>query len=197
MAVYLAYVRPFYEHLMVQVQGGGWSDHVWAETDRLTSVIARETASRLRERLTTLGYRHVAISIGRVSVGEQFASGYREEIGEVEEAEVEVEDALELSAARGEKMGVQRYGVPSDIIKHLSVRSMETFGPLSEPDCKTGTLLDKKPDKPEFYHLFSRLDRGSSDVFGVGSHWGLNHGDGVLPDYIKYIGSLQCNIISG
>lgn len=139
MAVYLAYVRPFREHLMVQLQGGGgWSDHVWAdangpwETDRLTAVIARETASRLGERLTTLDYRHVAISVGRVFVGEQFASGYREEIGEVEEPEVEVEDPLELSAARTEKMGVQRYGVPSDIIKHLSVRSMETFRPLSE-----------------------------------------------------------------
>ena len=138
MAVYCGYMRPFREHLMVQLQGKGWSDHVWAdangpwETDRLTSIITRETASRLGERLTTLDYRHAAISIGRVFVGEQFAHGYREEVGEVEEPQVEVEDALELHAGRGEKMGVQRYGVPSDVVKHLSIRSMETFRPLSE-----------------------------------------------------------------
>jgi len=137
MAVYSGYMRPFREHLMVQLQGKGWSDHVWAdangpwETDRLTSII-RETASRLGERLTTLDYRHAAISIGRVFVGEQFAHGYREEAGEVEEPQVEVENALELHAGRGERIGVQRYGVPSDVVKHLSMRSMETFRPLSE-----------------------------------------------------------------
>jgi len=141
MAVYLGYVQRFMEHLTVQVQGLGWSDHVWAnskgpwETDRLTSIITEKTARRLGERLTTLDYRHAAISIGRVFVGEQFARGYREEIGEAEdaeEAEMEVSDPLELSAGRGEVMGEQRYGVPSDIVKHLSVRSMKTFRPLSE-----------------------------------------------------------------
>jgi len=137
-SVYLAYVQRFREHLMVQVQGEGWSDHVWAnangpwETDRLTSTITRETASRLGNRLTTLDYRHAAISIGRVFVGEPFAHRYREEVGEVEEPEVELEDALELHAGWGEKIGAQRYGVPSDIVKHLSIRSMETFRPLSE-----------------------------------------------------------------
>ncbi len=131
MAVHLGYVRPFVEHLMVQVQGKGWSDHLWVdsqgpwEMDRLTSVIAQETACRVGERLTTLDYRHVAISIGRVFVGEWFVSGYREEIGELEEAEVETEmkvlDPLELQAGRGERMGEQQYGVPSDMVKHLSV----------------------------------------------------------------------------
>src|SRR5439155_12527113 len=46
MVVYLGYVRPFVEHLTVQVHGSGFSDHVWAdsrgpwEIDRLTSVIS-------------------------------------------------------------------------------------------------------------------------------------------------------------
>jgi len=104
-------------------------------------VLTEETAQRLRERLTTWDYRHVAISIGRVFVGEQFARGYKEGIGEAEEeedgeAEAEdlagVSDPLELSAGRGEVMGAQRYGVPSNIVKHLSIRSMETFRQLSE-----------------------------------------------------------------
>ncbi len=149
LAVYLGYVRPFAEQLTVQVRGGesGWSDHVWADakgpwkTDRLTSVLTEETAQRLGKRLTTWDYRHVAISIGRVFVGEQFARGYKEEIGEAgeeEEGEAEAEDLagvsdpLELSAGRGEVMGAQRYGVPSNIVKHLSIRSMKTFQQLSK-----------------------------------------------------------------
>jgi len=36
-------------------------------------------------------------------VGERFAHGYREEVREVEEPEVEVKDALELHAGRGNK----------------------------------------------------------------------------------------------
>jgi hypothetical protein len=138
MVMYLGYVRPFAEHLTVQVHGSGFSDHVWAderglwETERLTSVIKQETACRLGEKLTTLDYRHVAISTGRVFVGEQFASGCREEIGEVEEPEMDESDPLELQAGRGEKVGEQRYGVPIDMVKHLSTRSMDTFRRLSE-----------------------------------------------------------------
>jgi superfamily II DNA helicase RecQ len=138
LAVYLGYVQPFREHLLVEIEGGGWSDYVWSgphgpwETERLTRIITRETTNRLGERLTTLDYRHAAISIGRVFVGATFASGFQDEIGEIDEPEVEVEDGLEISAGRTEKIGVQRYGVPSDIVKHLSMRSMETFRPLSE-----------------------------------------------------------------
>ena len=138
MAVCIGYVLVFREHLMVEISGNGWSEYVWGdsrgpwETDRLTSIITRESTKRLGQRLTTLDYRHAVISIGRVFIGEGFAAGYKEEIGEIDEAEVEVEDGLEISAGRTEKIGVQRYGVPSDIIKHLSMRSMEIFRPLSE-----------------------------------------------------------------
>ena len=55
----------------------------------------------------------MAISIGREIVGELFARGYTEETIEVEEAEVEDDDALEVSAGRGAQVGVHRYGVSS------------------------------------------------------------------------------------
>ena len=138
LAVYLAYVQPFQEYLSVQVKGSGWSDYVWAneqgpwETDRLTRVIARETEKRLGVRLTTHDYRHTAISIGRRVVGEQFAHGYAEEMAEIEEPEVEMDDALEMSAGRGGEIGTNRYGVSVDVIKHLSSRTVDVFRPLSE-----------------------------------------------------------------
>jgi hypothetical protein len=91
----------------------------------------RESQKRLGTRLTTHDYRHVAISIGREVIGEQFARGYAEETIEVEEAEVEDDDALEMSAGRGAEIGVNRYGVSVDIVKHLSSRSIDTFRPLS------------------------------------------------------------------
>jgi Helicase conserved C-terminal domain/Orsellinic acid/F9775 biosynthesis cluster protein D/DEAD/DEAH box helicase len=138
LVVYLAYLQPFREHLLVQVQGHGWSDHVWhnhqgpSETSRLTQVIADRTTRRLGHRYTTLDYRHIAVTIGRVVVGDRFAAGYMEEIGEVEEAEEDEESGLELQNGRGEAMGAARYGVPINIIHNLSVRSLETFRPLSE-----------------------------------------------------------------
>jgi superfamily II DNA helicase RecQ len=138
LALYLVYVQPFQEYLSVQVKGSGWSDYVWAnekgpwETDRLTRVIKRETESRLGAKLTTHDYRHTAISIGRRVVGEGFAHGYAEEIADIEEPEVETDDALEMSAGRGGEVGANRYGVSVDVIKHLSGRTVDTFRPLSE-----------------------------------------------------------------
>jgi len=138
-AVYLAYLQPFREYLTVQVLGGGWSDYVWAdergpwETERLTRVMARETEKRIGNRLTTHDYRHAAVGIGRVVVGEGFGRGYQDEIGEIEEPEVEEDESpLELQNNRTTGVGVAHYGVPIDIVKHLSVRSLETFRPLSE-----------------------------------------------------------------
>ncbi|KAJ9633673.1 hypothetical protein H2199_009285 [Coniosporium tulheliwenetii] len=122
-----------------KVLGGGWSDYVWAdargpwETERLTRVMTRETEARIGNRLTTHDYRHAAVGIGRVVVGESFARGYQDEVGEIEEPEVEEDESpLELQNARTTVIGTGHYGVPVDIIKHLSVRSLETFRPLSE-----------------------------------------------------------------
>jgi superfamily II DNA helicase RecQ len=82
--------------------------------------------------LTTLDYRHVAVSIGRKKVGEQFSRGYVEETAEVEEPEVDEDDPLEVSASRGGEIGANRYGVSLDVIKHLSSRSIDTFRPLCQ-----------------------------------------------------------------
>jgi hypothetical protein len=139
MAVYLAYLQPFQEYLTVEVLGGSFSDYVWGDeqgpwkTDRLTRLLKRETGKRLGVELHTLDYRHTAVGIGREVVGESFSKGYQDEVGEVEEAEMdeEEESALELQNSRTTVMGVGYYSVRLDIVKHLSVRSVETFRPLS------------------------------------------------------------------
>jgi hypothetical protein len=74
----------------------------------------------------------VAIGLGREKIGEQFSRGYIEETTEVEEPEIEEDDPLEISAGRGGEVGVKRYGVSLDVIKHLSSRSIDTFRPLSQ-----------------------------------------------------------------
>jgi hypothetical protein len=121
------------------VLGGSYSDYVWLDaqgawgTDWLTRVLKRETGKRLGVALHTLDYWHTAVGIGRVKVGELFGKGYQDELGEVEEAEVEDdgEDVLELQNSRMTAMGVGNYSVLMDIVKHLSVRSMDAFRSLS------------------------------------------------------------------
>jgi hypothetical protein len=61
-------------------------------------------------------------------IGELFSKGYQDEIGEVDE---DGEDVMELQNARTTVIGVSNYSVPIDIVKHLSVRSIEAFRPLS------------------------------------------------------------------
>jgi uncharacterized membrane protein YgcG len=140
LALYLVHLQPFREYLTVHVLGGGWTDYLWSdargpwESDRLTRVLARETRTRLGTELSVRSYRHAAVSIGRKVVAETFAAGYQDEVGEVEEAEVDDDDEspLELQNGRTTATGVMRYGVSINIVKHLSVRSLETFRPLSE-----------------------------------------------------------------
>ena len=61
-----------------------------------------------------------------------FSRGAKDEVGEVEEPEVEEEDIRHLGAGRGEIQGDLKYAVPVDIINHLSIRSLRAFRPLSE-----------------------------------------------------------------
>ncbi|KAL6163221.1 hypothetical protein ACJQWK_10812 [Exserohilum turcicum] len=125
--------------LVVSVLNGGLDDYVWSNeqgawnTDRLTRVLKRETGKRLGVELHTLDYRHTAVGIGRVMVGESFGKGYQDEIGEIDEAEVDEdeEDLIELQNARSTVMGVGNYSVSIDIVKHLSTRSIDAFRALS------------------------------------------------------------------
>ena len=66
----------------------GDSQGVWS-TDRLTRVLKRETGKRLGVELNMLGYRHTAVGIGWVKVGESFGRGYQDEVGEIDEVEVD------------------------------------------------------------------------------------------------------------
>ena len=52
-------------------------------------MLKRETGKRLGVELNTLGYRHTAVGIGRVKVGESFGWGYQDEVGEIDEVEVD------------------------------------------------------------------------------------------------------------
>jgi superfamily II DNA helicase RecQ len=138
LAIWLAYPRTLRDHLRAQLDQQTISDYIWCdnkgpwETPRLTKVLQRESVKALGHSFGTLDYRHIAVSIGREMVGESFARGYKDEIGEIEEPEVDEEDPLDVQAGRGEIVGGLRYGVPINIISHLSVRSLEAFRPLSE-----------------------------------------------------------------
>ncbi|KAK0926478.1 hypothetical protein LTR29_017851 [Friedmanniomyces endolithicus] len=139
LSLYLIYVQPFMEMLSVETSYGcGWSEYIWGsdkgpwETPKLTSILRQRTGEDIGHALGTLDFRHTAIGIGRKFVGDEFAKGYKDETGEVEEPEVEADDPLEISAGRGSAVGVNRYAVRSDIVRHLSQRNIETFRPLSE-----------------------------------------------------------------
>lgn len=138
LAIYLAYAQPLQELLAGAVNGQEASEYVWSgecgpwETDRLTRIMKRETGRHLGVELTTHGYRHVAIAIGRKVIGEKFANGYRGDVDGAEEPEEETDDGLEMQAGRGGEVGAKRYGVSMDIIKNLSSRSIDTFRPLCQ-----------------------------------------------------------------
>ena len=95
---------------MIETWGREWSDYMWASVNeswkisQLINVIVWEIAIQLGNWLITLDYWHVAISIGCVFVGEQFAHEYHEEIGEMDEPEIEIESSLELQMGQIEKI---------------------------------------------------------------------------------------------
>ena len=68
-----------------------------------------------------------------MKVGESFGKGYQDEVGEIDEAEVdeEEEDLMELQNSRTTAMGIGNYSVSINIVKHLSTRSIDAFRALS------------------------------------------------------------------
>jgi hypothetical protein len=96
-------------------------------------VLKREIAKKLRVKLYTLDYRHIAVGIGREKVGQTFSKGYNNDVEEVEEEEVDnnSEDIIELQNSRTTSIGIRNYAIPIDIVKHLSVRLIDAFWPLS------------------------------------------------------------------
>ena len=79
--------------------------------------------------LHTLEYWHTAVGIRQVKVGELFSRGYQDNISKTEEAEVDNDgkDVLKLQNSRTTAIGVGNYSMPIDIVKHLSVQSINTF----------------------------------------------------------------------
>ncbi|KAI9839439.1 MAG: hypothetical protein M1819_002064 [Sarea resinae] len=120
-------------------------------TERLTWVLSRETSTRLKCRLTTQDYRHVAITIGRKFVGKEFAASkgralHRgDEAEDIEEPQLKQEDELKLQTRHTTAIRQIRYGVSRDIVWNLSARSLDAFGRVSQA-----------------WHAFLQLDSGSS-----------------------------------
>ncbi|KAH5710657.1 hypothetical protein HBI20_176650 [Parastagonospora nodorum] len=88
-----------------------YSDYLWStdtgawEPDWFTHVMQRETGTRLGCTLGLLEYRHAISTIGRYGI--------------------------DLQAGRTERIGLQSYGVPMDMVKNLSSRSIHFFQALS------------------------------------------------------------------
>jgi hypothetical protein len=62
-------------------------------------------------------------------VGELFSRGYQDNVGKTEEVEVDnnSKDVLKLQNLRTTAIGVGNYSVLIDIVKHLSVQSIDAF----------------------------------------------------------------------
>jgi superfamily II DNA or RNA helicase len=139
--VYLVYVQPFMEELDQQTNGPPRSDHLWHDkngpwtTYHLTKALREETAIRTGLELTTSGYRHVAVEMGREYVGTDFMvhqPGGNEMLPEGEdviEGPASLDNAVDLAAAHTQAQA-QRYGVRADIIRNLTDESLQVFGSI-------------------------------------------------------------------
>lgn len=139
--IFMVYVQPFMEELDQQTNGLPRSDHLWHDkngswtTYHLTKVLREETAIRIGLELTTSGYRHVAVEMGREYVGTDFMlhqPGGDEMLPEGEdviEGPAAQDNAIDLAAAHTQAQA-QRYGVRADIIRNLTDESLQVFGSI-------------------------------------------------------------------
>lgn len=172
-AIYLSYIQPFVERMSADVGVPySWSQYIWAnengpwETEKLSAVLEQRTSEGLGVPLGTLAYRHVAVGIGRQFVGEVFATGYQVELCEIEEPELEKDSAFDISSGHGSAQGVSRYAVPSDVVKHLSQRNIDTFRPLSQQwhhflglSSRKPPVAVKRPASPTEYRTPNKRQR--------------------------------------
>lgn len=147
-AAYLLYLRPL-QAILLSSQGkvllASMNDYLWIDnekrlwkTDRLTRILAQESAELLGTRLTVQDYRHIAIGIGRKIVGKRFEAGLYSKsskhfkAGKENESDSNKEqDPIELQNARSTKAGTVAYAVRADIVRGLTARSIEVFGTVS------------------------------------------------------------------
>lgn len=168
------------ERLSVAIgYGCGRSEYLWADangpwdTTKLTKVMKQRSGEDLGVSLGTMDYRHAAVGMGRRFVGAEFARGYQAENKDVDEPEVESDDPLEISAGRGSAISVNRYAVPSDIVKHLSERNIQTFRPLSESWYRFLGLESRKENVEEEQRPVAKRSRTSmSDLMMSGEDAG-------------------------
>jgi hypothetical protein len=192
LSLYLVYVQPLAELISVKIgYGCGWSEYIWGdnkgpwETPKLTSILRQRTGEDIGHALGTLQFRHTAVGIGRQFVGDEFAKGYKDETGEVEEPEMEGEDPLEISAGRGSAVGVNRYAVRSDIVRHLSQRNIDTFRPLSQSWHRFLGLQSRK----EAVRARSQKRKGGETETPVAKKTNISWTDGLMTPATTHRGS--------
>jgi hypothetical protein len=120
---------PFREYLKLWVLSGNYIDDMWSnakgpwETKRLTRVLKRKIANRLRVTLHKFDYRHVAVGIGRENAGKMFSNGYDDNIVKMKEGKVVDKniDIIELHNSRGTSIGTRNHTISINIVKDVEV----------------------------------------------------------------------------
>jgi superfamily II DNA helicase RecQ len=123
LVAYLADILPFVQLLDSSTAGSKiprgflWADDkgVW-DTARMTKALTRESATRMRHRITVQDYRHIAIAIDRVHV--------RGLTGDMEPQEDDPHDAM---ANHGSVIAGQAYGIDRAMLRGLNTRSIAAF----------------------------------------------------------------------
>jgi hypothetical protein len=145
LALYLVYVFPFRRLLHCATRSCRLDELLWADdaghpwtSERVSEVMADETALVLGHRITLKGYRHIAAAISRRrtllppprSNGEQVA-GPRIMIEE-EDEELAGDDIGDVQEGHTSRTADQLYAVRSDMTKSLNERAITLFRKFSK-----------------------------------------------------------------
>jgi hypothetical protein len=122
MTAYLSEVLPFARLLDRSCVSADFKSFVWADrngvwdTQRITKVLAQETAIRLGHRITFQDYRHIAIAIDREHVR-----------GLIGDANDEPDDVYDLGASHSSRTADQVYGIDATMLRGLNPRTVNAF----------------------------------------------------------------------